>query len=257
MKRKIIQIDEKLCDGCGNCITGCSEGALALVDGKARLVKDNFCDGFGDCIGTCPTGALTIEERDADEFNPTAVKKFLLETQGIEAVKKMEVAQKKHEHKHAHQGGCPGMRELDFDDQPKTTETPEFSVNQPSELQQWPVHFRLVQPGMQAFKNKELALMSTCGPLAMANTHQFFLKNRSAVVGCPKLDDTTDYIPKLSAIVRESNTPKIIIARMEVPCCGGLTQIVQAAVMQSGRNNIVIEENIIGVDGNIKAINVL
>lgn len=255
MKRKIIQINEELCNGCGNCITGCSEGALALVDGKAKLVKENFCDGFGDCIGTCPTGALTIEEREADEFDPAAVKKHLLETQGINAVKKMEAAQRRHEPKQ--HSGCPGMREVVFADSPSQPEPAKLSRNQPSALRQWPVHFRLVQPGMQVFQNKELVLMSTCGPLAMANVHSFFLKNRSTVVACPKLDDTSDYIPKLAAILRNANTPKVIIARMEVPCCGGLTRIVQAAVMQSGRDDIVIEENIIGIDGDIKSISTI
>jgi ferredoxin len=254
MKRKIIKIDEALCNGCGNCITGCSEGALALVDGKAKLVKENFCDGFGDCIGNCPTGALTIEEREADDFDAGAVKEYLLETQGSAAVHQMQAAQTRHEQLHS---GCPGMRELIFEEKFAKPEPEKSSVNQPSELRQWPVHFRLVQPGMPAFQNKELVLMSTCGPLAMANVHLFYLKNRSVIVACPKLDDTSDYISKLSAILRQANPPKIIIARMEVPCCGGLTRIVQAAVSQSGCEHIVIEENIIGVDGNIKAINLL
>lgn len=253
MKRKIIQIDELLCTGCGNCITGCSEGALALVNDKAKLVKENFCDGFGDCIGTCPTGALTIEEREADDFDPDAVKNYLRETQGIAAVRKMEAAQARHE-QHT---GCPGLRERIIDPKPEKTEVTKFALNQPSELRQWPVHFRLVQPGMQAFQNKELVLMSTCGPLALANVHRFYLKNRSVIVGCPKLDDTSDYVSKLSAILQHANTPKIIIARMEVPCCGGLTRIVQAAVSQSGCEQVIIEENIIGVDGNIKFINQL
>lgn len=264
MKRKIIEIDEELCTGCGNCITGCSEGALALIDGKARLVKENYCDGFGDCIGTCPTGALTIVEREADDFDLEAVKEHLFETQGEEAVQKMETAQARHESKHQSHGhhyhsGCPGSLMRIFEDKPtenKTAGDSEFPM-QPSELRQWPVHFRLVSPNVPFFKNKELVLMSTCGPIANANIHQEFIKDRSVIVGCPKLDDTSDYIPKLAQILAEPTIPKVIIARMEVPCCGGLTMIVNQAVRMSGRTDLCVEEVIFSLNGKTKAVNML
>lgn len=261
MKRKIIQINEELCNGCGNCITGCSEGALQLVNGKARLVKENFCDGFGDCIGTCPTGALTIEEREADHFDLDAVKAHLFATQGIEAVWRMEEAQKRHDelasepHQHI---GCPGAISRMFESPAVVVEeNVADTISLQSELRQWPVHFRLINPQAPFFKNKELVLMSTCGPLAMADIHRHYLRDRSVIVGCPKLDDTSTYIPKLAAILKLNPIPKVIIARMEVPCCGGLTRIAMAAVQASERTDLVLEENIIGTDGNIKDIQVI
>lgn len=231
-QRKIININEDLCDGCGNCIVGCSEGALQLVNGKAKLVKENFCDGFGDCVGTCPTGALTIEEREAEVFDEEATKQFLSETQGIEAVWRLEDAQFKHEAAeekvHIHLG-CPGsrMREIKPATQPQPQTLNHVSVQAiPSDLGQWPVQIHLVQPGAPFFKKKELVVMSTCGPLASADVHWRYLRGRNVVVGCPKLDDTRNYAAKLGEILKEKTIPKVIIARMEVPCCGGLTTIV-------------------------------
>lgn len=258
MKRKIIRIDEDLCDGCGNCIVGCSEGALELVDGKAKLVKENFCDGFGDCVGTCPTGALVIEEREADEFDQEAVKEYLLKTQGIEAVWRMEEAQKKHtaEHdeEHVHLG-CPGsrMREMEKTPKPQPPAAVGNAQVMPSELSHWPVQLHLVQPGAPFFRNKELVVMSTCGPLASADVHWRYLRGRSVVVGCPKLDDTRTYAAKLGQILKDTSIPKVIVPRMEVPCCGGLTMIVEQAIRLSGRNNIAMQEDIIGVDGAIRS----
>lgn len=262
MTRKIITINEDLCNGCGNCIVGCSEGALQLVAGKARLVKEDFCDGFGDCVGTCPTGALVIEERDAADFDEESVKQHLLETQGIEAVWRMEEAQKTHHvheaHEHLHQG-CPGsrMREIKRPVQEKPAAQNVMGPVIPSELTQWPVQIHLVPPTAPYFKNKELVVMSTCGPLALANVHQQYLKGRSVVVGCPKLDDTRPYASKLAAILKENGIPKVIVARMEVPCCGGLTMIVNEAVELSGRDDIIVEENVIGIDGVVKSVRVI
>ena len=259
MKRKIIKINEELCDGCGNCIIGCSEGALELINGKAKLVKENFCDGFGDCVGTCPNGALIINEREAENFDIGAVKQHLLETQGTEAVWRMEEAQKKHhivEQEKAIHVGCPGslMREM------KKAES-QIAVNStvnaqviPSELSQWPVQFHLVQPGAPFFRNKELVIISTCGPIASADVHWRYLRGRSVIVGCPKLDDTNPYLPKLAEILKEKTIPKVIVARMEVPCCGGLTKMVQQAAQMSARDDLVIQEDVIGVDGSVKSI---
>jgi len=257
MKRKIIHIDEALCDGCGNCIVGCSEGALQLVDGKAKLVKEDFCDGFGDCIGTCPTGALTIEDREAADFDEAAVKEYLLETQGVEAVWRMEEAQKKHTLQEAGdllQLGCPGSRMREIK-RPASASPPTQNVAaqvMPSELTQWPVQIHLVPPAAPYFKNKELVVMSTCGPIASADVHWRYLRGRSVVVGCPKLDDSRPYASKLGAILQEPSIPRVIVARMEVPCCGGLLMIVEEARRISGRDDLVIEENIIGIDGTIR-----
>jgi Fe-S-cluster-containing hydrogenase component 2 len=259
MIREIIRINEELCDGCGNCIVGCSEGALQLVDGKAKLMKEDFCDGFGDCVGTCPTGALVVEKREAVDFNEGATKEHLLQTLGIEAVWRMEEAQKKHhseEHgEHLHLG-CPGshMREL----KPTQQKPPvQANANQsifPSELMQWPVQIHLVSPAAPYFKNKELVVMSTCGPLASADVHWRYLRGRCVVVGCPKLDDTRPYAQKIGEILKEATIPKVIVARMEVPCCGGLTMIAQQAVQYSGRQDLIVEEHILGIDGVLKNI---
>lgn len=193
--RTIITIDEETCNGCGNCITGCAEGALQLVNGKAKLVKEQFCDGFGDCIGTCPTGALTLVEREVPEFDP--------------------------------------------------------------DLQQWPVQLHLVQPGAPFFKNKEMAILSTCSPIASADVHWRFMRGRSIVVACPKLDRTEPYAGKLSQIFQEPTIPKALIVRMEVPCCGGLTRIVQEAHRLSGRRDLVIEEVTVGLDGTVVSSHIL
>ncbi|MCI0512698.1 4Fe-4S dicluster domain-containing protein [candidate division KSB1 bacterium] len=260
MLRQIIQIDESLCNGCGNCITGCAEGALALVNGKAKLVKTSFCDGFGDCIGTCPTGALTIETREVEEFDVDAVKAHLLTNQGIEALWRMEDAHQRHQAQshaeHLHQG-CPGaqMRILEpksASAAPADIQTGEFTPH--SELQQWPVHFRLVAPTMPVFQNKTLVLMSTCGPLAYADIHRRYLRDRSVIVGCPKLDDTSSYVSKLTAILKNHAIPRIIVVRMEVPCCGGLTAIAKAAAQACNRPELVLEEHILSVDGEIKDV---
>jgi NAD-dependent dihydropyrimidine dehydrogenase PreA subunit len=259
MKRQIIKIDEDLCNGCGDCIVGCSEGALQLIDGKAKLVKENFCDGFGDCVGTCPTGALTIEERETVAFDEVATKQHLLNTQGVEAVWRMEEAQKKHQSPDdiptSHQG-CPGsqMREIK-----RTEEKPAVDSNIggqaiPSELAQWPVQIHLVPPTAPYFKNKELVVMSTCGPIASADVHWRYLRGRSVVVGCPKLDNTEPYVSKLAEILKENTIPKVIVARMEVPCCGGLSMIVKQAVEMSGRTDLVVQEDVIGVDGSMKGV---
>jgi ferredoxin len=267
MKRKIITIDEEKCNGCGNCVTACAEGALKLVNGKARLVKELFCDGFGDCIGDCPTGALKIEERDTDAFDVEATKQYLKATQGEAAVRRMEAAGAAHE-RGAHpgpaarpappMGGCPGSR-MRF--APKTGQAPAASVPAAgaglpghvldSALEQWPVQLHLVQPGAPFFQNRELVVLSTCAPVASADVHWRFLRGRSVVVGCPKLDETGPYAEKLGAILAEPTIPKVIVVRMSVPCCGGLTQIVKEAWQLSGRRDLVVEEVTVDLNGDI------
>lgn len=269
--RKIISIDEAMCNGCGNCITGCAEGALQLVNGKARMVKEQFCDGFGDCIGTCPTGALTIVERDVPEFDVEATRLNLLKTQGIEAVRRMDEANAAHdrgEHPvlpsvvkaptpHAqHGGGCPGTRARMPESGSAAPVAPTATAGLPgqmirSDLQQWPVQLHLVQPGAPFFKNKEMAIISTCAPIASADVHWRFMRGRSVVVACPKLDRTEPYAAKLGEIFKDTTIPKALIVRMEVPCCGGLSRIVQEAHRLSGRRDLVLEEITVGLDGTV------
>jgi len=265
--RKIITIDEDKCNGCGNCISGCAEGALQLVNGKAKLVKEQFCDGFGDCIGTCPTGALQIVDRDADAFDVEATRRNLLLSKGIEAVRRMDEANAAHdrgEHPSptprpapspAHGGGCPGTRmRMAAPTAKPSAPTPSAGAGlpgqiNPSALEQWPVQLHLVQPGAPFFANKEMAILSTCSPVASADVHWRFMKGRSVVVACPKLDRTEPYAAKLGEIFKDATIPKAIIVRMEVPCCGGLTHIVQEARQRSGRQDLVVEAVTIGLDG--------
>ncbi|MEI8346096.1 MAG: 4Fe-4S binding protein, partial [Pseudomonadota bacterium] len=183
MKRKIIRINEDLCNGCGSCVTGCAEGALKIVNGKAKMVNEVFCDGLGACIGHCPTGALVIEERDAPDFDEKAVEEHLAKAPKAAPV---------HQHHHG-PGGCPGMaqRQLRTDTPTATASSSTGLPDQvnPSELRQWPVQLHLVNPANPAFQNKEMVLLSTCSPIASADVHWRYLRGRSVCVACPKLDD--------------------------------------------------------------------
>jgi ferredoxin len=238
MKRKIIEIDEAKCNGCGACVTGCAEGALAIVNGKAKLVSDVFCDGLGACIGECPTGALKIVERDALEFDEASVQR------------KVPPA-----------GGCPGMQ-IRFAEQSKVGK---LKVERhgasgqvtPSELNQWPTQLHLVPPVAPFFKNRELVVLSTCSPSASPDVNWRFIRGRAIAIACPKLDRTEGYVEKLTEILKSNGIPKVIIVRMEVPCCGGLTMIVKEAARQSGRADLIVEEAVIGLDGELREVKTL
>jgi len=273
--RKIITIDESLCDGCGNCITSCAEGALQLVNGKAKLVKELFCDGFGDCIGHCPTGALVIEERRAEAFDFDATRVHVERTGGAEALTRFDDAAAEHAAKHGGEapatlpvltpapataqggGGCPGSKMQLIQPSISSPATPVDGGGPkqaiPSELRQWPVQLHLVQPGMPFFRDREMVVMSTCGPIASADVHWRFMRGRSVVVACPKLDDTGPYAQKLGAILAEPSIPKVSVVRMEVPCCGGLTEITRQAATLSGRTDLQVEEVTLGVNGDLQA----
>ncbi len=298
MKRKIITINEDLCNGCGECVTACAEGALRIVNGKAKLVKENFCDGFGACIGECPTGALKIEEREAEEYDPAAARTAILASGDAEALRRFDEAAAAHAHGPTHDhghtskgipplspiaqpvgpsrpaasgartmpmfGGCPGSRVLARDEgegAAPVTPTPTGAGLpprvHPSELRQWPIQLHLVPPGAPFFRHKELVIMSTCGPLASADAHWRFLRGRSVVVACPKLDRTEPYVDKLAAIFADPTIPKAIVVRMEVPCCGGLTAIAAEAVRRSGRRDLILEETTLSLDGAVIASRVV
>ncbi len=260
MKRKIIRIDEELCNGCGECVTACAEGALQIIDGKARLVKEQYCDGFGDCIGECPTGALTIEERESDAFDIQATKQHLYRKGGLDAVERFEKAQTVHdtEEPTAPGGGCPGMRMRNAAQSSHAPKPEPVTENFPrqaivSELRQWPVQLHLVQPGAPFFLNKELVVCSTCAPVASADVHWRFIRGRSLVVACPKLDRTEGYVEKLGRILAEPSIPRVITLRMEVPCCAGLSRIVEDAAELSGRTDLQVEEIIVNLNGDIQS----
>lgn len=259
-KRKIITINENLCNGCGDCVTACSEGALRIINGKAKLVNEKFCDGFGDCIGKCPTGALKIEEKEVPDFDFEATREHVKKLGGEQAVRQLEMAAKVHEFKakmgHAMHGGggCPGSA-MRFDAQAATRREavdrggPRQAI--PSELNQWPVQIHLVRPDAPYFKNRELVVLSTCAPIASADAHWRFIRGRAVVVGCPKLDRTEGYVEKLAAILSEPTIPKVIIVRMEVPCCGGLTMIVREAAAMTGRRDLEVEEVTVALNGDV------
>jgi len=262
--RKIIQIDEDKCNGCGNCITGCAEGALQLVNGKAKLVKEQFCDGFGDCIGTCPTGALQIIEREADEYDESATREHVAKTRGQEGVQQFDKANVKHAAPPVAQpvrpagGGCPGSRmrmaPAGSEAKPVATAVDSGMPGQMirSDLQQWPVQLHLVQPGAPFFKGKELVVLSTCSPVASADVHWRFLRGRAVVVACPKLDRIEPYVDKLAGILSDPSIPRVIVVRMEVPCCGGLSMITSQAVKQTGRTDLVLDEVTVGLNGDVQ-----
>ena len=260
--RKIVRIEESLCDGCGQCVTACSEGALAIVDGKARLVREQYCDGFGDCVGECPTGALVVEERESDAFDFEAARTHVARIGGAEAVRKLEEAAAVHgvghaspSPKHAGEGGgCPGSRAR-FDPAPPAARPTESGAGPrqaiPSELRQWPVQLHLVQPGASFFRGRELVILNSCGAVASADMHWRFLRGRSVAIACPKLDDTAPYASKLAAILADRSIPRVVVVRMEVPCCGGLTMIVRQAATMSGRDDLVVDEVTIGLNGDL------
>lgn len=258
MKRKIIEIDEALCNGCGDCIIGCAEGALQLVDGKAKLVKEHYCDGFGDCVGTCPTGALKIIEREADGFDEHATIEHVRNTGGEEAVKRMLSAAEIHETKQKPakppSSGCPGMqiRMAQKIAVPKPV-APHETHGQVirADLDQWPIQLHLVPPTAPFFDGKELVILSTCAPVASPDVHWRFVRGRSLVVACPKLDRTEGYTEKLSAIMANNTIPKALVIRMEVPCCGGLTAIAKKAYADCGRTDLILEEVTIGLNGDL------
>ncbi|MBQ9009890.1 MAG: 4Fe-4S binding protein [Clostridia bacterium] len=221
MIRKIIHIDEEKCNGCGLCARACHEGAIDMVDGKARLVRENFCDGFGDCLPGCPTGAITFEEREAPEYDEQAVKK-------AQEDKKMESA--KHE---PARGGCPGSRMMQFEHS-ETEQEPVDPGRAVSRLAQWPCQIKLVPTAAPFFNGAKLLIAADCTAYAYANMHEEFMRGKVTLIGCPKLDDI-DYSEKLTAIIRDNNILSVTIVRMEVPCCGGLQRAAETALRNSGK----------------------
>ncbi len=278
MKRQIITIDEGLCNGCGQCIPGCPEGALRIIDGKARLVSDRLCDGLGACIGECPLGAIRIEEREADSYNEKAVMAAIVE-QGDEAIQ----AHLKHLSEHneteyerqaleylrergyqapakiigtaAHPqihlaGGCPGSRAVELT-RAKAVATESAAVDGVSELRQWPIQLQLINPHAPYFKNADLLIAADCVPFSYADFHRKLLKGRILIVFCPKLDHTIEqYVEKLAGIFKEHHIASVSIAHMEVPCCFGVEQVVRAAMQKAGRS-VAIREYTISLQGDI------
>ncbi|UCE17150.1 MAG: 4Fe-4S dicluster domain-containing protein [Gemmatimonadota bacterium] len=237
VKRKIVEIDGEKSTGCGLCIPACPEGAIQLVDGKARLISDIYCDGLGACLGECPEDAITIIEQEAEAFDEEAMKLHLLEMEEKQIPPAPEFS------------GCPGSRVMEWKSEREAPWSGKEVPPVQSELRQWPVQLMLVNPEAQYFENADLAIVADCVPFAYASFHQDFLKDTSIVVGCPKLDDLGFYQQKLAQIFSMNNIKSVTTVIMEVPCCAGLSHAVQQAIAESGKD-IPYEKVVIGIKGN-------
>ena len=223
MLRKIIRIDEEKCNGCGACARACHEGAIAMVDGKARLMREDYCDGLGDCLPACPTGAISFETREAAAYDEAAVRAA----------------------KAAAPHACPGSRPTAF----ARAACPTGADSVPSQLSQWPVQIKLAPVNAPWFSGADLLIAADCTAFAYGNFHADFIRGRVALVGCPKLD-AVDYAEKLSQIFAANDIRSITVARMEVPCCGGLESAVRRALAMSGKQ-IPLAVRVIAINGEL------
>jgi len=277
-KRQIITIDEEKCNGCGSCVPGCPEGALQIIDDKARLISDLFCDGLGACIGDCPEDAITIIEREAEPYDEVRVMENIVK-QGENTIK----AHLEHLKNHGETGflklatdyleekgitnpleeevketageklpcGCPGSSVRDMrEDKRETTEEDDVNVSQKAELRQWPVQIHLVPVNAPYFDGADLLITADCVPFAYGNFHKDLLKGKILLVGCPKLDDAGFYKDKITEILKENNIKSVTIAHMEVPCCFGLVKLVNEALAEAGKD-IPLDDITIKVNGEI------
>lgn len=237
--RKIIEIDEERCDGCGNCVTSCAEGAIEIIDGKARLVSEVYCDGLGACLGECPQSALHIVERESEEFDPEAVEHYL---EKKKEEKKVEL--------HTLPCGCPSSQVRTFEAACAGAKHLSVASDAPSTLSHWPVQIRLVPPNAPFLKGAHLLVAADCTPVACPNFHTEFVQGRAVMIGCPKFDNAQEYIKKFSDIFRTANIQSVTVLDMEVPCCSALPAIVKKGLEASGKE-VPIEEVTIGVRGEI------
>lgn len=215
MIRKIIKIDEEKCNGCGACAAACHEGAIEMIDGKARLTREDYCDGLGDCLPACPTNAITFEEREAPAYDEAAV-----------------LAAKEKKASAPLPCGCPGTQSKAINREACDCNTSSVPVN--SQLRQWPVQIKLVPVGAPYFSGANLLVAADCTAYAYGNFHNEFIRNRITLIGCPKLDEG-DYTDKLTAIIKGNDIKSVTVVRMEVPCCGGIENAVKRALMASGK----------------------
>jgi ferredoxin len=249
VQRKIIHIDEELCDGCGQCVPSCAEGSLQIIDGKARVVSDNLCDGLGACLGECPQGALQIVEREAEEFDEEAVEAFLArKAREEEATQTFEG-----EPAPAPQAvprGCPSAQIKTFPSMESCEQAnvPRATGGGLSALTHWPVQIHLVPPTAPFLKGADLLVAADCTPFAYPDFHEVLLKDRVLMVGCPKFDDARAYIDKFTAIFKQAGVKSITTVMMEVPCCSSLSGIIRQA-LQNADVNIPLEEVVISTRG--------
>lgn len=230
--RNIVNIDEEKCTGCGKCIQACAEGAIQLVNGKAKLVSEIYCDGLGACIGTCPADAITIEQRQAEQFDEAATQKHLEEQK--QTAEKLNFV-------------CPGMmaRQVKHQQQAK-----DINVEVPSQLGNWPVQLKLVPPNAPYLQGCDLLLAADCVGFAMGDFHRLFIKDRCVLIGCPKLDDKQFYVDKLASILKVNKPASLTVVHMEVPCCSGLGAIAKLAITQSSLS-LAFDDVTISVNGGV------
>ncbi len=240
--RKIIKIDEELCNGCGLCVPDCAEGSLQIIDGKARLVSDNLCDGLGACLGSCPTGALQIIEREAEDFSEEAVHKFLAQK------KKQEEAQTS-----PRPSGCPSARLQTF-----APQTPCQMANKPtlavtggtSALSHWPVQIRLIPPTAPFLQNADLLVVADCSAVSAPNFQSDFVPGKIVMMGCPKFDDAASYVQRFAEIIATCHLKSITILIMEVPCCSSMIGIIKQALEQAG-TTVPVEQITLSTRGEV------
>lgn len=283
MKRTIIKIDEDLCNGCEACVQGCHEGALQMIDGKARLVSELFCDGLGACIGECPVGAITLEEREAEPYDEIATiqrmipkgektiiahLKHLKEHGETVYLKEAVSYLKSHNipvnfavvhntpvpHQHGHGGGCPGSREMSFAQPGQSSgfKMVNVAVNEPvSQLRQWPVQLHLLNPQAGYFKGADVVIAADCVPFSFPDFHNRFLVGKTLAIACPKLDSNKEsYVEKIKSMIVDSGINTLHVVIMEVPCCGGLLGLATKAVQESGKK-IPVKLSVVGIKGEI------
>lgn len=234
MKRKIISINEEKCNGCGLCVDACHEGALQMVNGKAKLVSESYCDGLGDCLPECPTGAIMIEEREAEAFNKEAVEKHMAQRNAAQEPLAC---------------GCPSTHAKTFDRPVPIAPVPAQPSERLSELRQWPCQIKLVPVNAPYFDGAKLLIAADCTAFANANVHSQFMKNKITLIGCPKLD-AVDYTEKLTEIIKNNDIKSVDVLRMSVPCCGGMEYAVKQALIKSGKM-IPWSVTVIDTDGQI------
>jgi NAD-dependent dihydropyrimidine dehydrogenase PreA subunit len=273
-KRKIINIDEAKCNGCGLCVPNCPEGALQIIDGKARLISDLFCDGLGACIGHCPQGAINIEEREAEEYDESKVMANIVKQgrniikahlehlkshkqdkylkQAIAYLKERGLENPLEKEGKVHQGHmpseCPGLKVMDFRTKEKLQQTEQSAAKGVSALRQWPVQITLVPPFAPYLEGADLLIAADCVPFAYADFHQDLLKDKTLLVGCPKLDDLRLYEQKITQILKNNSIKSITYAHMEVPCCFGLVGIIKNAISASSKA-MPFKEIVISIKG--------
>lgn len=215
MLRKIIKIDEEKCNGCGACAAACHEGAIEMIDGKAKLTREDYCDGLGDCLPACPTNAITFEEREAPEYNEEAVRQAKMKKHGVKLP-----------------CGCPGSQSKVLKREAPTAATTTAPIT--SQLSQWPCQIKLVPVNAPYFEGANLLIAADCTAYAYGNFHQDFIRNHITLIGCPKLDEG-DYAEKLTQIIANNDIKSVKIVRMSVPCCGGIENAAKRALQASGK----------------------